>query len=155
MLNNLILMIFLYYETTEEVKGITEEVLENIKAAVESGETILTEVTVKDIAEEITDEDKKLITDTLKKDEAVIGYFDINFLLKTEDEELGNITEIESPIKISLDIPSDLPELKDKYVRTYYIVRIHDGETTKIEAEVVDGKIVFETDKFSTYAFFV
>lgn len=136
----------------ESVKGISLETFEKVLDAMWDGETILTEVTVKDIAEEITDEDKKLITDTLKKDEAVIGYFDINFLLKTEDEELGNITELENPIKILLDIPSDLPELKDKYVRTYYVVRIHDGETTKIEAEVVDGKIVFETDKFSTYA---
>ena len=37
------------------------------------------------------------------------------------------------------------------YTRKYYVIRIHDGKAEKLDAELDDGKITFETDKFSNY----
>ena len=73
------------------------------------------------------------------------------FVLGTEVEEL------ESAIKVTLDIPTTLEKLKEGYNRKYLVIRLHENKDGKFEATVLDAKdngdgtVSFETDKFSTY----
>ena len=105
------------------------------------------EIKISDLKQEI----KEKVNKILKKEEKIAAYFDINVLLKADDNNIGKITELENAIIVSVDIPTNLPEIKTGYTRKYYVIRIHNGETTKIEANLVNGKIEFKTDKFSDY----
>lgn len=60
-------------------------------------------------------------------------------------------TELSKKVKLSVDLPSNLsaPEGKE---RTYYVIRIHDGEAEILPATLNGKTITFETDKFSTYS---
>ena len=54
-------------------------------------------------------------------------------------------------VKISVDLPNELLAPEGK-VRTYYVVRVHEG-VAEILPTTLNGKtITFETDKFSTYS---
>ena len=73
-----------------------------------------------------------------------------SFVLDTE------VSELEETIKVTLDIPETIEELKEGYTRKYSVIRIHENkdgeyETTILPAIEKDGKVTFETDKFSTY----
>ena len=57
------------------------------------------------------------------------------------------VTELGKVIKITMNIPENIK----KAGRTYYAIRVHDGKATVISCEEADGKITFESDKFSTY----
>ncbi len=136
----------------EEVKGIDKETSTKLLEAVKSGKTISTELTTKEVkVSDMTTLVKEKVNKVLNKDEKIAAYFDINVLLKADDTSIGKITELENKVKVSVSVPTSLPELKTGYTRKYYVVRIHNGETTKLDATLVNGKIVFETDKFSDY----
>ena len=102
----------------------------------------------------------KTIEKYLGKDYKVVGYFDIQIVINGQNGVLGNITELTDEIELIAMLPSDLEEVKEEYVRTYYILRSHYNETTdeyeveKLEAELSeDGKYVtFASDKYSEYA---
>lgn len=54
-------------------------------------------------------------------------------------------------VKISVDLPNELLAPEGK-VRTYYVIRVHEG-VAEILPTTLNGKtITFETDKFSTYS---
>lgn len=135
-------------------KGISKEVATKVKEAVADGEAITTEVVTKKMKDEdVTAEEEVLVKDKLDSKENIAKFYDINFVLKTNTTTLGNVTELNKPVKIELTIPSDLEEIKDGYSRTYSIIRIHNGESERLENVEVNGdKISFETDKFSKYA---
>ena len=136
----------------EEVKGIDKETSTKLLEAVKSGKTISTELTTKEVkVSDMTTLVKEKVNKVLNKDEKIAAYFDINVLLKADDTSIGKITELENEVKVSVSVPTSLPELKTGYTRKYYVIRIHNGETTKLDATLVNGKIVFETDKFSDY----
>ena len=134
-------------------KVIDEETSNKLLDAVKNGKTIETELTAKEVkASEISNDTKTKINKILKKEEKIAAFFDINVLLKADNNSIGKITELENTVLVSVDIPTTLPELKTGYTRKYYIIRVHNGETTKLDAKLVNGKIEFETDKFSDYA---
>lgn len=133
-------------------KGIDEETSNKLLDAIKNGKTIETELTTKEVkASEISNDTKTKINKILKKEEKIAAFFDINVLLKADNNSIGKITELENAVLVSVDVPNNLPELKTGYTRKYYIIRIHNGETTKLEANLVNGKIEFKTDKFSDY----
>ena len=75
-----------------------------------------------------------------------------NFILGTET------TELESAIKVTLDIPTTLETLKEGFNRNYSVIRVHlNEETDEYETDFLpakdngNGTVSFETDKFSTY----
>lgn len=136
----------------DEVKGLDKDTSSKLLDAVKNGKTIKTELSTKEIKiSDLSKEIKEKVNKNLKKEEKIAAYFDINVLLKADDNNIGKITELENAIIVSVDIPTNLPEIKTGYTRKYYVIRIHNGETTKIEANLVNGKIEFKTDKFSDY----
>lgn len=105
--------------------------------------------------EDLTEETVNLIKDAIKGQYELASYYDIQLVtVPAEDIIVGNVTESDKPVKVTVGIPTNLPKLKDNFVRKYIIIRIHDGKVTIIDDVTVnaDGTLSFETDKFSTYA---
>ena len=104
-------------------------------------------------SKEVTKEEVNKIAE--KANGATVSkYFDIDVVLKgkTNNKSLS-MEELTDKIKIVIDVPTDLPEVKTGYIRSYSIIRIHNGVAEVLEASLTaDKKIAFETDKFSTYA---
>lgn len=140
-------------DETAEVKGIDKDTSAKLVEAVKAGQTIETELVADEVeAKEVTEETVKVIEKVLEGEEKVAAYFDVNVLLKANKETIGKITELDNKVKVEVAMPTTLPTVKEGYTRNYYVIRVHDGETTKLDVELVDGKLVFETDRFSTYA---
>ncbi len=103
-------------------------------------------------ADNVSNEHKSKIEKKLEKNDNLISYYDINIETSEENVEgVGYISELDDSIEVSVDLPS-LPDIKEGYTRSFYAMRVHDDEVEKIDVSVVDGRAVFETDRFSTYA---
>lgn len=144
---------------SSEITKIFEETLKNNNLYLDSilnGENI--GVTIE--TDEVTDKD--LITKIEKKVQeenkslTVVNYFDISVLVKNIDTGVvvDELSQLVSPIELSVKLPDSLSKVKSGSVRTYYIVREHDGEITLLDAKLSDdgSSLIFSTDKFSTYA---
>ena len=135
------------------VEGIDEELANKIREKVENGETIIVEVVSKDVkAEDIKEDVKKVEEKIANKNIKIASYFDIGVLVKTSEETLGNVTNLKDKITLEVEIPSDLPKLEEGYTRTYKVIRVHDGVAEILDTTVKGDKILFTSDKFSTYA---
>ena len=138
-------------DPTKKVTGIDETTANAVIEAVKSGNTITTEVVTEELAEP-TKEDKALIEEKLE-DAKIVGFYDVSVVLKVNDEEIGKITELSKTVVVELTVPKDLKAVEEGYTRTYSVIRIHDGKAEVIAEGLTEkeGKILAETDKFSTY----
>lgn len=133
-------------------KGLDKKTSTKLLEAINNNKTISTELNTKEVkSSEVSKETKEKVQKVLNKEEKVAAFFDINVLIKADNNSIGKITELENTVLVSVDVPTTLPELKTGFTRKYYVIRIHNGETTKLEAKLVNGKIEFKTDKFSDY----
>ena len=82
----------------------------------------------------------------MDEEDELVAYLDINLLKSVNDGELDPIKTLSKPIPITIEL--------DKVVkgRTYYIIRVHEDEVTRIDGTLKGKKFTFYTDKFSTYA---
>ena len=78
----------------------------------------------------------------------VAMYLDLSVLIKADDIELGNITNMSTPMKFTVVVPENL--LAEG--REFYILRVHNGAVNKIVPERNKNILTFRTDRFSTYA---
>lgn len=80
-------------------------------------------------------------------------YFDItlNVLEPRTQEIMGILNELTGKVQFEIAIPDSLKQISKEYSRTFYIIREHEGEVEILPATLKDGKLLFETDKFSTY----
>ena len=134
----------------KEVTSVSDETVENIKEAIDNGQVISTEVQVTSVEEtEVNAQDKKVLEDHIDENVNIAQYFDINILVKADNQVIGEINQLNKEITFTVAIPEDL--MKDG--RTFYIIRVHDGKAETLETvENEDGTLTFKTDKFSTYA---
>lgn len=114
-----------------------------------------------ELEEELTEEEieeleafKKIIDELNKY--TIIGYYDISLNGVTEEGyAIVPYEEAEELQEVVLELPEDLPEVKEGFTRKFYIIRIHgdDDEMTIIDDVTVneDGTLSFKSDKFSTY----
>lgn len=112
----------------------------------------LEEITLDNTTEEIKNAIEAIEDET---DLVVESYFDINLLLSSNElTDSYNITELEDTISLKVLMPEATDSLEDGYLRTYYILRYHDGVVDTILGTISeDGKYIeFETDRFSVYA---
>lgn len=108
----------------------------------------------------VSDTVKEKVNDTLTNNDTikgfkVLGYFDINLLVKADGTAFADsvhqlLDEIDVTVDVK-DLVEKLPEVAKGYVRTYKAIRIHDGETTVLDATYEDGNLTFKTDRFSDY----
>lgn len=92
----------------------------------------------------------------ISEEAKVLKYFDLSFKVIDTDnqDELGNITSLTKKVKLSVVLPEEMPELKEGFVRKYYMIRMHGTEVEVLDADLnKEGtEVIFETDKFSEYA---
>lgn len=106
---------------------------------------------IENIDDSVSEADKQLIKNKIGND-TVGQYLDIN-LFKIIGNSKTAVSHTNRKIKIVITIPAGLKNADTGKVRTYSIVRVHDG-VAEILADLdhADDTITIETDKFSTYA---
>lgn len=125
-------------------------VAEKIADAVKAGKSITTQVVVAPVkAENIPAADKDAIS-SAAKNATIAQYLDLSVLLKADDEVIGKITKLSTPVTYTILLPEELLQQNDV---TFYIIRLHDGQSDKIALTHVSGnQYSFVTDRYSTYA---
>lgn len=109
--------------------------------------------------EEGFEEVSKLINEALGDKYKAAIYYELlygdlinnNFVLGTEITD-----KLDEKVKVTLDIPETIEKLKEGYTRNYSVIRIHGNDDKTFESSILpatekDGKVIFETDRFSTY----
>lgn len=110
---------------------------------------------------DVTDDVKAKVNTKIKEEKDlkgsnVLGYFDINLVVKVNDDALDEkVTELNDEIEVTLDV-SELVKSLDKVasgkVRKYNVIRIHGDEVEVLDATLNDDNtLTFKTDKFSSY----
>lgn len=149
-------------EEGKSINGISNTLIVAITEAIENGDEVSVELETKELEEKnVTDEVKKSVEEKIKNDDTlknakVLGYFDINLLVKVNDDTLDEkVTELNKEIEVKVDVSElvkNLDKVASNKVRKYYVVRIHDGKTDVIEATLSDDNTLsFKTDRFSSY----
>ena len=139
----------------KNVANLTEQQQQAIQQAVGSGKVIETEVETNSVKEENVKEDSKKVESIISSNEKVATYYDINVILKDAktNQEITKLTNLSDKIKITLDVPENLPAVQEGYTRIFSVVRVHDGKAEKLSTvKNKDNTVTFETDRFSTYA---
>lgn len=142
----------------EEAETVVEKVpfTEEEKAEIEAGAEVVITLEVKDITENVSADDKAKVEAEVKevKDQKVGMYLDINMFKQVGENAAVKIPELNGKVKIQLTVPEELLVKDAAMNRVYSIIRIHDGETTILDAkfDAETKKLEFETDSFSTYA---
>ena len=135
------------------VEGIDEELAEKIREKAEAGETILVAVVTEEVkAEDVKEDAEKAEEKVSGTNKKIVAFYDIDVLVKTATEELGNVTKLGDKITLAVPVPTGLPAVPAGYTRTFKIIRVHNGVAEEIEATVDGDKLVFLSDVFSTYA---
>ena len=79
-------------------------------------------------------------------------YLDLSLLKKIGESEAIAVHDTDgNMVKVTLTVPEELRSTNPSIKRTFYVVRVHNGETTVLGASTEDT-VSFETDKFSTYS---
>jgi len=142
-------------ETIEEV--LLDSLLENEELAEIAKDTsVKVELEIEEIDTEVLDEEVKKEIEKIEEDLTITSYFDITVAVKNANDGsmIDTIAELTEEIELMVSLPEKLQEVKEGYTRKFYIVRVHEGKTDLLEADLSkDGKyLTFKTDKFSTYA---
>ena len=119
----------------------------------QEGEDILLTVRITNIDQTVSEADKKLVQDTLKKkaaDARDLLYLDISVYLKIGEDEEIRLTNLGSlTIGLTLTVP-DGYKAPENVIRTYHLVRVHDN-SAEILASSRKMTIPFSSGLFSTY----
>ena len=135
--------------------AVDEETAVKIKEAIEAGKTIVAEV-ISELLEDtkVPTGDKEaieaLVSGMTDRNSGIAQYLDLSVLIVTADgEELGNYHETAEKLEFTIAIPDEM----QKDGRTFFVVRVHNGDTDVIDSvDNGDGTLTFKTNKFSTYA---
>ena len=140
----------------KEVKGISAETLSKIKAALNDGATLTSEVKSENVkADKVKEEVKKGVEEKTSKNEKVLGYFDVQVQVLAGNAVLGNITELQNPIRITLDtkeMVANLPAVAKGKKRVFSVLRFHGNKIDKLPATLNDdGTTSADSSDFSDY----
>ena len=118
---------------------------------------------VTDISASVDDEEKELLHNKLAAENGAsenaatdipLLYLDLTLYKQVGSQEQTKITETNGKISISIEVPESIRNMNITNSRTFYVLRIHDGEVTRIDGNYDPAAhlFTFETDRFSTYA---
>ena len=111
----------------------------------------MVEVITKALPKEDVADEIEVISEKLEGSTAV-DYYDISVVLTVDNVVVGNVSELEKSIRVTLPLPDDIPAVAENYERQYYVLRLHNGEVKKIKADLNDDNTIsFDSDKFSIY----
>ncbi len=122
---------------------------------VNNGETVEIRIDVKDISNQVPEQDKALIEKGIEEYQKKVPglelgmYIDISMFIKIGEDDWNPITEADEPIEVVIGIPERL--LSDG--REFYIIRAHEEAYAFMnDMDDVPGTITIGTDRFSSYA---
>jgi hypothetical protein len=130
---------------------------------VKRGENAKVILKITDINTTVSDEEKKLIYEKLDSENRTfengasdlsILYIDLSLYKQVGSQGQTKVTETNGKVSISLELPKQFWNTEVTKSRTFYVIRIHDGEAIRIEGsyDPITHLFTFETDRFSTYA---
>lgn len=128
------------------------ELTEDDKSAIANGEELEVVLVFTDAGTKIDNDEKKAIEKQLGTNK--LGTFlDIELIKKIGSTEV-EVSETTGLITITFEMPEELKNKDNSVVRTYKVMRYHEGKVDILDAkyDAKTGKLSFETDKFSTYA---
>lgn len=136
--------------------GMDKELVVKVKNALAEGKAVTTEVKQEAIKnEEVKEEVKKAVEDTKSDNQVVLGFFDITIAVKSDNKELGNVTELQDKVTLVLDVKElilKLSEVSSGKKRIFKVIRIHEGKTEILDAVLnSNGNIETESNLFSDY----
>ncbi len=85
-------------------------------------------------------------------DVKVAAFIDIKVTLQVEGFDVKTITQTASKIAFTVQIPADILNAPEGYVREFNIVRVHNGVAEMLNPTRNGDQLSFASDKFSTYA---
>ena len=136
-------------ETLDTSLKADKELNEKVEESRKNGESVKVEIKMESLEKDnVKEEEKQLILQTVTANQKVHQYFDISVLVTSNQIEIGQLTQLTDKIKFSVEISKDLI----KEGRTFYILKLHNGEVKRIEAILNGTNLEFETDEFSTFA---
>ena len=122
---------------------------------VNNGETIEIRIDVKDISDQVPEQDKETIENGIREYQKEVPgltlgmYVDISMFIKVGEGGWNAITATREPIEVIIGIPESLQEKG----RAYYIIRAHEGVHTFMSDMDADPyTITVSTNMFSGYA---
>ena len=124
------------------------------KKALDNGEDVSVYLEVVAVDEKtVSGDDKAKIEEEVKKSGMKVGiYLDLTLFKKVGTNDAVAIHDTNgNMIKVTVTVPEELRSTDASVTRTFYVVRVHNGETT-ILGETTGNEITFKTDKFSTYS---
>ena len=134
-----------------------EIILDSIDATsknkVKHGENIEIWIEINNISETVGEEILTIINDNLNGN-TLGAVYDISLYKKLEsDTDKVKLETTNEELTFSLKIPDNLVNKNKKLLRTYKIVRIHNGDVETIDASYNKSKqtITFSSDKFSEF----
>lgn len=122
------------------------------------GENVRVILKVVDISALVSAKEKQLIDETLNltnSDTSIPAlYVDLSLYKQVGNREQTRITETKDKISVSIEVPKSLLNTDVKKTRSFYIIRIHENEASRIDGtyDLATNLFTFETDRFSTYA---
>ena len=146
----------------EAVVGMSKELISAINEAVENGDDVTVELdTTKMELKDVSDEVKAKVEAKIKeektlKDSNVLGYFDINLVVKINGDALDEkVTDLKEEMEVKLDVSElvkNLPQVASGKVRQYNVITIHNGEVKVLKGTLnSDNTLSFKTNGFSSY----
>lgn len=102
--------------------------------------------------DEIDDSELQLIEKNLTEKDIIVGHYEISLDRSTQDgiKLAGAVNETENEIDLEIEIP-ELPDLAPGYTRVFKVIRVHNGETSILDATLDGTKVKTKSKLFSTY----
>jgi hypothetical protein len=108
-----------------------------------------------DAAMEPTEEENTKINEALEEGYVVGKVLDITTWLVNPNDgnaKVEEVTDNTETLNVTISV-ADLPAPQEGYTRVYKVIRVHNGETTVIDAaDNGNGTVTFQSNLFSTYA---
>ena len=142
-----------------EIGGLTKAVAADLAskeelARVDAGEKLVVFLTAANIDDTVSATDKALVTATITAKDSgaqVAQYLDFSMYKQVGSDTPTQLTDLKGhKITITITVPNQF-RAPAGVKRTFYIVRVHDGEG-QIVGSGTGASIKVRTDKFSTYA---
>ena len=75
----------------------------------------------------------------------------VTFVKGSERVDLGKVTDLGDVVEITMEIPEACRNTDASKLRTYFVIRLHNGEATRIDCETSGNNFSFKNDKFSKF----
>jgi hypothetical protein len=115
---------------------------------INNGASASVSLNMEDISGSVSNEERQLITDAIRaiNDGYQVGMYFALDIIKNVGGVSSTVSNLTAPVKIDVTLPDSLINSDANVIRTYKVMRIHDGEVSETK------QLSFYSDRFSTYA---